>query len=69
MKPNQDIRRLIRESHVCSWQVAEHLRIGENTFYRLLRRKLTKTDRERISAAIEAIKIQNFDATEEKETV
>lgn len=60
MKRNQDLRNLIRDANICNWQVAESLEISDNTFYVMLRKKLSDTERERIIAAIEKAKrLQN----------
>jgi DNA-binding CsgD family transcriptional regulator len=69
MKRNQDIRNLIRDSKICNWQVAEALKISDNTFYMLLRKKLTDSDRQRILSAIETVKEQQQQAYEQTETV
>lgn len=55
---NQDLRNLIRASNIRNWMVAEELRISDNSFYILLRKKLTTEERERILTAIEAVKKQ-----------
>jgi predicted XRE-type DNA-binding protein len=56
MKRNQDIRDYIRDSKICNWQVAEQLEISDNSFYMLLRKKLSEAERERIMEAIEVLK-------------
>lgn len=57
MKPNTDIRNLIRVSGFCSWQVAEKLGgMHENSFYRLLRKELDEQDKARIYKALEQLK-------------
>jgi predicted XRE-type DNA-binding protein len=68
-RKNQDIRDLIRNSGICNYQVAEALEISDNSFYMLLRKKLTDADRKRILAAIETVKEQQQEAYEQAETV
>jgi hypothetical protein len=68
-KPNQDIRDLIRNSNVFNWQVCEQLGIGDNTFYRMLRKPLTDADKKRILAAIEAIKGKSQISKDQTQTV
>ncbi|MED4903969.1 hypothetical protein [Parageobacillus thermoglucosidasius] len=58
MKPNSDIRQLIRQSGFCSWQVAEKLGVHENTFYRMLRKTLSEEDKKRIYKALEELRIE-----------
>jgi hypothetical protein len=53
---NHDIRNLIRASNVRNWQVAEELGIADNTFYVMLRKKLTDEERTRILQAIDTVK-------------
>jgi predicted XRE-type DNA-binding protein len=66
---NQDIRNLIRASNIRNWQVAEQLGISDNTFYILLRKKLTEGERERILNAIEAAKQEQQTFAEQLKTV
>lgn len=58
MKPNTDIRNLIRVSGFCSWQVADKLEMHENSLYRLLRKELDEQDKTRIYKALEQLKTE-----------
>jgi ABC-type ATPase with predicted acetyltransferase domain len=69
VKPNQDIRDLIRDSKVFNWQVIEKLGIGDNSFYRMLRKPLSDADKNRILAAIEAIKSEPSANEDQKQTI
>jgi hypothetical protein len=60
MKPNQEIRKKIRDSQFCSWQVAEQMQMAENTFYRLLRKPLSNADKQRIVDALDQLKEKHF---------
>jgi DNA-binding CsgD family transcriptional regulator len=66
---NQDIRNLIRASNVRNYELAEELGISDNTFYILLRKKLTDADRQRILSAIEAVKTRQQQSYEQAKTV
>lgn len=70
---NQDLRNLIRSSNIRNWQVAEELGIADNTFYVMLRKKLSDQEKERILTAIKNIKGQggktNNDVEEQIKTV
>jgi hypothetical protein len=58
MKPNTDIRNLIRVSGFCFWQVAEKIGMHENSLYRMLRKKLEIEDKKKIYLALEELKIE-----------
>ncbi|MGX1402383.1 DNA-binding phage protein [Bradyrhizobium japonicum] len=58
MKPNSDIRNLIRVSGFCSWQVAEKLGMHENSLYRMLRKELDDQDKKRIYQVLEQLKVE-----------
>lgn len=58
MKPNTDIRNLIKVSGFCSWQVAEKLGMHENTLYRTLRKDLDEQDKKRIYNALKQLKAE-----------
>jgi transposase-like protein len=60
MDRNQDLKNLIRASNIRNWQIAEELGISENTFYRMLRKELSNSDKEQILKAIETVKMNNF---------
>lgn len=53
---NRDIRERIKKAGLAQWRVADEIGIGEYTFTRWLRRKLTDERRERVLAAIERLK-------------
>lgn len=55
-KPNQEIRTLIKKSNVYAWEVAEQLNCHENSLFRILRRELNDSEKERILRAIETVK-------------
>lgn len=55
MKPNEKIRKMIRQSGFCSWQVADKMGVHENTFYRWLRKELSEEDKKRIYQALEEL--------------
>lgn len=57
MKPNTDIRNLIRVSGFCSWQVAGKLGMHENSLYRMLRTELDENDKTKIFQALEQLKV------------
>ena len=52
---NEEIRRA--KGSIPNWLVAEKLGIHENSYYRLLRKKLAKKKKEEILKIIEKIKI------------
>lgn len=52
MKANEDIRKLIKVSGLCTWQVANKLEIHENSFYRILRTTLDEDEKKRVIKAI-----------------
>jgi hypothetical protein len=56
MKPNSDIRNMIRVSGFCSWQVANKLGIHENSLYRMLRKDLDEKERTRIMQSLVQLK-------------
>ena len=58
VKANQDIRQYIKDSKVCSWEVAEKLAIHENSLYRMLRKELCSDEKERIFQVIEQLKVE-----------
>lgn len=58
MKPNSEIRNLIRVSGICSWQVAEKLGIHENSLYRMLRKELDPDEKNKIYQALEQLKAE-----------
>jgi transposase-like protein len=58
MKPNEDIRKLIKQSGFCSWQVADRLGVHENTFFRWLRKELSEEDKKRIYQALEELRAE-----------
>lgn len=58
MKPNTDIRNLIRVSGFCSWQVADKLRIHENSLYRMLRKDLDDEEKKRIFHVLDELKTE-----------
>ncbi len=58
MKPNSEIRNLIRVSGICSWQVAEKLGIHENSLYRMLRKELDPDEKNKIYQALEQLKVE-----------
>lgn len=58
MKPNTDIRKMIRQSGFCSWQVADKLGVHENTFYRWLRKELGEEDIKQIYQALEELETE-----------
>ncbi|RDU34720.1 hypothetical protein DRW41_22100 [Neobacillus piezotolerans] len=57
---NQDIRNEIKGSRLFYHEVAECLGLHESTFYRLLRSKLTPTQREMVYKAINDLKKQKY---------
>lgn len=65
---NEDIRKLIRASNVRNYEIAEELRVSDNTFYVMLRKKLTEAERERILTAIAAVKTSKFVVSEKELT-
>jgi hypothetical protein len=58
MKTNEDIRKLIKQSDFCLWQVADKLEVHENTLFRWLRKELSKEEKERILKAVEKLKAE-----------
>lgn len=59
LKPNHDIRTMIKQANIYAYQVAEQLQVHENTLFRMLRRELSTQEKEQIIQAIEAIKQYN----------
>ena len=55
MKPNSDVRNTIKRLGLCTWQVADRLRIHENTLYRRLRKELSQEEKEIILKVIQDI--------------
>lgn len=58
MKPNGEIRNLIRVSGICSWQVAEKLGMHENSLYRMLRKELDPEEKNKIYQALDELKAE-----------
>jgi hypothetical protein len=58
LKPNTDIRNLIRLSGFCSWQVADKLGIHENSLYRMLRKELDPGEKQMIYQALDQLKTE-----------
>ena len=57
MKPNAELRNLLKENGIFLWQVARKLDVHEQTLYNWLRYEpLPEKHREMIFSAIEAIK-------------
>lgn len=65
---NQDIRNFIRASNVRNYEIAEALGISDNTFYVMLRKKLTDSEKERILTATEAVKNSRLVVSEKELT-
>ena len=53
---NVELRQKIRASHFFCYEIAAAMGISEYTFSKWLRRELTDEQRERVYAAIEALK-------------
>jgi hypothetical protein len=51
LKPNSEIRKAIRTSGFCLWQVAHKLEVHENTFFRKLRKPLRLEEKKRFTAS------------------
>jgi hypothetical protein len=58
MKPNSEIRNLIRVSGIYSWQVAEKLGMHENSLYRMLRKELDSEEKNKIYQALDDLKAE-----------
>ncbi len=52
---NVEIRGMMKKAGLAQWRVADEIGIGEYTFTRWLRRKLSDERRERVLAAIERL--------------
>ena len=52
---NTEVRELIKKAGFPQWRVADEIGIGEYTFTRWLRRKLSDERRERILAALDRL--------------
>jgi hypothetical protein len=58
MKPNSEIRNMIRALGFCHWQLASKMNVHENSLYRLLRKELDEQDKKRIYEALEQLKAE-----------
>ena len=56
---NMKIRKIIKDSAVRHWQIADNIGISEMSLVRLLRYPLTNEKEQEIMAAIEALKTAN----------
>ncbi|TMN21920.1 hypothetical protein [Lentibacillus cibarius] len=59
MKRNKELRQIIKESKVYNWQVAEAMNMHENTLYRMLRRPLSSTEKQRIIELVKELSSLN----------
>ena len=53
---NEDLKKEIKSSRLFNYEIAEHMGISEPTFYRMLRRHLPDSKRQRIKEAISVLK-------------
>ncbi|TJZ40066.1 hypothetical protein FA002_00405 [Priestia megaterium] len=59
IKRNQDLRTAIKKTGIYNWQIAEYLKVHENTFLRLLRKNLSENERKEIFTIIELLSERN----------
>lgn len=53
---NKDIRKIIKESGVKYWQIAEKMNINDGNFSRRLRKELSMEEKNRIMSIIKELK-------------
>ena len=56
---NLDIRSKLREAKLYQWQLAEGMKIAEQTLVRKLRRELPEEEKQKIFAIIEKLATEN----------
>ena len=56
---NSDIRSKLREAGLYQWQLAEGMKIAEQTLVRKLRRELPEEEKQKIFAIIEKLATEN----------
>ena len=59
---NKEIKDLLKEEHICMWQVAKKLNIHETTFIRWFRDELSEERKRVVLSAVEEIKLDRLKA-------
>lgn len=60
---NEELKKEIKSSRLFNYEIAEHMGISEPTFYRMIRKPLTNSSRQRIHEAIAHLKNKQKEGT------